>query len=285
MIARIAVASAVFSMDKPFDYRIPDSLTLQPGQRVRVPFGASNRRTEGIVLAVMPDGAERPDGPALKPVEAALDPEPLLSRAALHLAAFVRERYFCTFYDAVRAILPAGVWFQPRDRYTLAENAAWDDRWRNPAAQAVFQTLQTLGGAAEESALRAQFEAEALQRALQYLRQKKLVTCETSHRRRVNDKTERIAVLAVPAEEARRFAQSHQASAPVQAAAMELLATLGECACKELGYYARDVCHAPQAGKAGAADAPGAGGPASASPGRSGRSEAAPAHATAAGSL
>ena len=37
-----------------------------------------------------------------------------------------------------------------------------------------------LGGAAEESALRAQFEAEALQRALQYLRQKKLVTCETS---------------------------------------------------------------------------------------------------------
>ena len=37
MIARIAVASAVFSMDKPFDYRIPDSLTLQPGQRVRVP--------------------------------------------------------------------------------------------------------------------------------------------------------------------------------------------------------------------------------------------------------
>ena len=159
MIARIAVASAVFSMDKPFDYRIPDSLTLQPGQRVRVPFGASNRRTEGIVLAVMPDGAERPDGPALKPVEAALDPEPLLSRAALHLAAFVRERYFCTFYDAVRAILPAGVWFQPRDRYTLAENAAWDDRWRNPAAQAVFQTLQTLGGAAEESALRAQFEA------------------------------------------------------------------------------------------------------------------------------
>ena len=105
MIARIAVASAVFSMDKPFDYRIPDSLTLQPGQRVRVPFGASNRRTEGIVLAVMPDGAERPDGPALKPVEAALDPEPLLSRAALHLAAFVRERYFCTFYDAVRAIL------------------------------------------------------------------------------------------------------------------------------------------------------------------------------------
>ena len=57
------------------------------------------------------------------------------------------------------------------------------------AAQAVFQTLQTLGGAAENP-LRAQFEAEALQRALQYLRQKKLVTCETSHRRRVNDKTE-----------------------------------------------------------------------------------------------
>ena len=100
MIARIAVASAVFSMYKPFDYRIPDSLTLQPGQRVRVPFGASNRRTEGIVLAVMPDGAERPDGPALKPVEAALDPElksSIYRLTSLSLAVFPSD--FCATAD------------------------------------------------------------------------------------------------------------------------------------------------------------------------------------------
>ena len=40
MIARIAVAAAVYAIDKPYSYCIPEGMELRPGMRVRVPFGA-----------------------------------------------------------------------------------------------------------------------------------------------------------------------------------------------------------------------------------------------------
>lgn len=75
--------------------------------RVYVPFSRGNRRVEGIVLAVT-DGSKYE---ALKPVLAVLDEQPVLTDEQIRLALFMRERFFCTVYDAVKAILPAGLWF------------------------------------------------------------------------------------------------------------------------------------------------------------------------------
>ena len=63
---------------------------------------------EGIVLAVT-DGSKYEK---LKPVLAVLDEQPVLTEEQIRLALFMRERFFCTVYDAVKAILPAGLWFQ-----------------------------------------------------------------------------------------------------------------------------------------------------------------------------
>ena len=52
MIAKIAVSAATFAIDKPYSYRIPDGMVLQPGQRVQLPFGRGNRRSEGVVLSL-----------------------------------------------------------------------------------------------------------------------------------------------------------------------------------------------------------------------------------------
>lgn len=232
MIAKIAVSAAVYAIDKPYDYLVPAGMCLQEGMRVSVPFGRANRRTEGVVL-LLTEG----DGAGLKTVAETLDLEPLLSAGDLRLAAFLRERYFCTFYDAIKAILPAGVWFRVRERYALAPGGCWEARFRNPTAQAVFSALQALGGAADYETLLQQFAEEPLRQALQYLTRKKLVLCQTSHRRRIGDKTERMVQLAVPAEEALRYAGTKRKSAPLQTAALELLATLGECASKELCYF------------------------------------------------
>ena len=120
MIAKIAVAAANFAIDKPYSYRIPLGMTLQPGLRVTVPFGRGNRRTEGVVLQVEPGSEEK-----LKAVESCLDEAPVLDETMLHLAAFIRERYFCTFFEAIRAMLPAGLWFQTKNTYTLTEEDAW----------------------------------------------------------------------------------------------------------------------------------------------------------------
>ena len=104
--------------DKPYSYRVPEGMQVQPGLRVLVPFGRGNRRSEAVVLALQ-DTAQRD----LKVIERALDDAPILSQAQLQLAAFMKERYFCTFYEAVKAILPAGFWFAEKKTLTLAPGA------------------------------------------------------------------------------------------------------------------------------------------------------------------
>lgn len=108
-IAKVAVSAATYWIDRPYDYLIPEELQgkVLPGMRVYVPFSRGNRRVEGIVLAVT-DGSKYE---ALKPVLAVLDEQRVLTDEQIRLALFMRERFFCTVYDAVKAILPAGLWF------------------------------------------------------------------------------------------------------------------------------------------------------------------------------
>jgi primosomal protein N' (replication factor Y) len=170
MIAKIAVAAANFAIDKPYSYGIPQGMTLLPGVRVTVPFGRCNRPSEGIVLQL-----EAGDDAGLKLVSDCLDTEPLLSETMLRLAAFMRERYFCTLYDAVRAILPAGLWFRNDDTYSLTEDRTWKDApIRQNDARKLLQILEDLGGAAKEQQLRAALQEEdAFEKAIAYLLRKK----------------------------------------------------------------------------------------------------------------
>lgn len=232
MIAKIAVSAAIFAIDKPYSYACGEALALKPGMRVQVPFGRGNRLCEGIVLS-LETGAE--DG--LKAVACALDAEPVLSDEMLRLAAMIRERYFCTFYDAVHAMLPAGLWFTPKD-YLRIEEPDWRSIVkRNPGAVAVMESIEARGGGADYDALRGEFDDAALEAALRYLTGKKVLSSQTSFFRRVSDKTERIAELAVCAEEAADYLARKRRSAPLQCAALELLMTVGACAAKELCYF------------------------------------------------
>ena len=136
MIAKIAVSAANFAIDKPYSYAVPEGMRLQPGLRVTVPFGRSNRHTEGVVL-----GVEEGSAAGLKPVVEALDEEPVLTMAMLQLARFMQERYFCTFFDATRVMLPAGLWFQSKDMYALTEDRSWQEKSIRQADAAILLRL------------------------------------------------------------------------------------------------------------------------------------------------
>ena len=234
MIAKLAVSAATFAIDKPYSYFIPEGMELQPGQRVMVPFGRGNRRCEGVVLSV-----EEGTQPGLKAVERALDEEPLVSSYMMRLAAFVRDRYFCTFYDAIRAMLPAGLWFQSKASFSLTEDRSWEEKQiKNADASALLKLLSDLGGQTDEHALRACVEdEERFQTAVQYLLRKKWIVTQADFSRRMNDKTERIAVLASSPEEALEFASHRGKSAAMQKAVLELLCSVGSISVKELCYF------------------------------------------------
>ena len=234
MIGKIAVSAANFAIDKPYSYWIPQDMALAPGQRVMVPFGRANRRTEGIVLTVEPGSEDK-----LKPVESCLDDTPILTETQLRLAAFLRERYFCTFFDAIRVMLPAGLWFRTRLTVSLTEDRSWKDKTiRKEGAAELLELLENLGGTAQEEALRNLISDEdSLREVLSYLRQKKWITCQTDFLRKTQDKSEKIATLAQSPEETMAYAASRPKSAAMQRQVLELLCSVGSAAVKDVCYF------------------------------------------------
>ena len=233
MIAQIAVSAAIYAIDKPYSYWVPPQLSVAPGMRVLVPFSQGNRRVEGMVLAVT-DGEET----GLKSVAAVLDETPVLSESLLHLAAFLRERYFCTFYDAVKAMLPAGLWFSVQEEWTLevpVDEAKVAKSHRD--ALAILQAAADRGGVIRAQELRQAVDPALLERYLPYLQNKHYLRSNRTFDRCVRDKSEEIASLAVPWEEAVQYAQSKARSAPMQREVLTLLAQLGSVSAKELCYF------------------------------------------------
>ena len=106
-VAKIAVSSATYWIDRPYEYKVPDELCSKAaaGMRVHVPFSRGNRRTEGIILSIARGETEK-----LKSIESILDESPIITEDQIKLALFMRERFFCTVYDAVKAMLPVGLW-------------------------------------------------------------------------------------------------------------------------------------------------------------------------------
>ncbi|MCI9483262.1 MAG: primosomal protein N' [Clostridiaceae bacterium] len=124
-VCAVAVDAATYAIDRLYDYIAPRAGVPEIGCRVLVPFGRGNKRLEAVVMAVR-EGT----GEGLKPVLEVLDAEPVLTAAQLKLAVWLRERLFCTFFDCVRTILPAGLWFRRRERFSLGacDLSAWQAR-------------------------------------------------------------------------------------------------------------------------------------------------------------
>ncbi len=233
MIAKIAVSAANFAIDKPYSYAVPAGMELVPGVRVQVPFGRGDRSCEGVVLGLEPGSQE-----GLKAVICALDAQPLLDDTMLRLAAFMRERYFCTYFDAVRAMLPAGLWFQTRQVFSLTEDVSWKEaKIKNPLAQTLLQALQDMGGTAAEHILQGEIPEEDFHKAIAYLLKKKWVAAQQTYRRKTLDKVERIATLAVSAEQALGYLADKPKTALMQKSVLRLMASIGSASVKEICYF------------------------------------------------
>ena len=238
-LARVALSAATYAIDKPYTYSVPAELAARalPGVRVIVPFGAGNRRTEGLILAV--ETVSTAD-PRCKAVLTLLDDYPVLDSEGLRLALWMRERYFCTVYDAARAMLPAGLYFSLQDRYRLADGVdrerAYEAAGSSKGARTVVEMVCSLKWV-ELGKIKAAFGAKDPGPALRRLTERGILVLETSASRGVGDKVEQIARLAMPAEDALAQVAPRRRSAPMRYAVTQLLCTVGEASVKELCYF------------------------------------------------
>ena len=237
-IVKVAVSAAPYSIDKPYDYLVPEPLleAAAPGVRVTVPFGRGNRTSEGIILARVQ--GEKVQG--LKPLDSVLDSGPVLDGDGIALALWMRQRYFCTMFEAVKTILPAGLWYRLREVWHLAEGV---DREAAAAlcgnirrAGAVLDVLWASGGSAGLEALRDACGQEA-ESTLRAMEKTGTVRCETEAARKIGDKTRRMVSLAVSAEDALAMTEAKRRSAPARYEVVRLLAATGRASAADVCYF------------------------------------------------
>jgi primosomal protein N' (replication factor Y) len=119
----VAVDVPLAHLDRPFDYLVPERLTLDavPGCRVRVRFAG---RLVGGYLLGRADASDHQGGLAF--LERVVSPEPVLTAEIAGLARAVADRYGGTLADVLRLAIPP--------RHARAESARREQRETVPDA-------------------------------------------------------------------------------------------------------------------------------------------------------
>ena len=235
-MVKVAVSAAPYSIDKPYSYLVPDALAAAavPGVRVMVPFGRGNKESEGLILARV----QEPKLPGSKALRQVLDPEPVLDKAGIDLALWMRGRYFCTVFEAVKTILPAGLWYGLREIWSLAmePETARSAAVGIPGAWQVLDLLEKQGGKADIRVLR-DVLGDGAEKPLKAMKKAEILACETDAKRKIADKSHRMVELAVNTEDAYALTEPKRRSAPARYEVVNFLATAGRTPAAEVSYY------------------------------------------------
>ncbi len=241
-VIKVAVERTAFHFDKLYTYRVAEEFAaVERGCRVLVPFGKGNRYRQGIVMAM--EWVPLHEAKSLKTMITLLDAKPLLTQELLDLALWMKERTFCTVFDAVRAMLPTGLYWNIKPVYSAV--VPLDDAEQQkmiPDEVAIYtlacslrmrystgipgERLLTLGGfaACDDSLLETMVKKGWLVRGEESFRQ-------------TGDATRRMVQLAVTPEELSTEISQKRCS-PKQKSVLAILEEAGTASVKELLYLA-----------------------------------------------
>ncbi len=226
LIARVVVDQAVYHIDKPYDYLIPEFEDAQGiiGKRVLVPFGNGIGTRQGLVIATS-DSCDYPIN-KLKKIISLLDNEPILNDEMLKLAVWLKEKTFCTYFDAIRVLLPTGISLKMQICYKAAcnENIAvgFDER-------RILEFLAKKNEYIERDVLLKTLGINSNSPILEQMYKKGLISRSDVAIRRLQDPTVKMVRLAgtdIP-----------DKLTPKQQTVVQLVEQVGSCGVKELCYF------------------------------------------------
>ena len=141
LIAETAVSGTVYSFDRLFSYSVPEALrsSAAVGSRVLVPFGKGNKRHIAVIIELREGGQE-----GMKSVISLIDEKPVISDELLKLAIWLREQTFCTYFDAIRTMLPPAMSITAKEKFTLVRTFS-DIDTLSEAAAALLTALRSAG--------------------------------------------------------------------------------------------------------------------------------------------
>ncbi len=211
-IAIVVISNTTRDYDREYHYIVPEALcdVVLPGMRVIVPFGKGNRQKEGYIIGF----AEDSDFSGLKEIHKVIDDKPVLIPSLIKLAVWMKKRYFCTYSQAIRCMLPAGIGVRSLRFVSLCgmlENDAGqgqqcaqgkENAKLTPSQKIIIDLLSANDGTLEAEELKRLYGAKSnYNKNLQELSEKGLVSVVERYSSPVREKTVRAASLAKPADE------------------------------------------------------------------------------------
>ncbi|MBP5605150.1 MAG: primosomal protein N', partial [Ruminiclostridium sp.] len=225
LYAEVAVEKTSASFDMLFTYEVPEGISLSPGMRVVIPFGRSDKHRIGIVFSV---SDKKPEG-KIKPIFAAADEGSFLSPEMLDLAVYMRETTFCTYYDAVRTMLPPGLAVHVERKYSLNFISAHLLEADGKLDDDECALVRKAGHLRTEKELCAFLSLPENASVVRSLCEKHIVMINEGVRRRVGDETEKTVRLSGDGPEDITLT-------PKQKKVIETLSDIGTASLKELSY-------------------------------------------------
>ena len=230
VIAKVAVENTVYHFDKAFDYLVPENLlpAICSGLRIMVPFGAGNNKRQGMILEL----SKQPAANNLKSIAAVLDKAPLLNNEMLCLINWLKERYFCTLFDAVKLLLPTGINLKMKTQYQLVrpledlkQNDFTASQWH------VFVNLAARKAPVERVKLLKNLELSVEDTILEKLYKDGFLNKTDGFVRQVGDAVEKMVRLAEESAVQPKLT-------PKQKDIAKILSDVGTASLKELCYFA-----------------------------------------------
>ncbi len=194
MIAQVIVNTQSSYTDKKFDYLIPRELInkITLGTRVYVPFGRGNKRLEGYVVAIS-------DNTSVSKLKAISDADdiPVFNGQMIELIEWMRESYFCSYIDAIRAIVPTGTSVKSIEYAVLKDH----NLKISPKEKRVVDIVLKKGGSCDVIDILSQFEDENIKPVIKRLYDKGVLEKQYRDTRTVKDKTVKIVKSTVDPED------------------------------------------------------------------------------------
>lgn len=228
-IAAVAVEDTGFSFDKPFSYLVDDnSANCKPGCRVLVPFGRSNKCRQGMVLSVR----EEQNDEKLKKISSVIDTDPILNDEMLRLVEWLKDRTFCTYFEAVKATLPSGIFHRTVTTYMAAHDV--DTAALDGDKKQIYELLRSQNKYLESEKILNRLGIEPQNKILEEMTRQGLLVRNFDSVRRTGDLTVKMVHLT---EKGDSLLETTEKLTKKQLEILQLLSELGTVSIKEICYF------------------------------------------------
>lgn len=226
-IARVVIDGATSQFDRQYSYVLAENIKEKclAGMRVIVPFGRSNINKQGFVMSV--EDTDCVDG--LKAVISLFDSAPILNDEMIKLCVWMRNQTFCTYFDAIHTILPAGIGMKIVDSYKAISE--FDVTTLNELQNSIYSFLFKKGSSVKKEIIIKAFDLKD-DTELCRLCDIGAVSKENDAVQKLGDATMKMAHLKISSDEISSFKIT-----TTQRLVVDYLFGAGEASIKEIMYY------------------------------------------------